>query len=368
MRRSLLYKLFPVPKYLEMPAVGMDISEVSLRFVELVPKGRGLVLGKHGERGIPPGTIAEGGIKDMAVFQDVLRKVRKDFGIGFVHASLSEAHAYLADIEIPAVPLKDLRGSLELQLDQYVPLAPNDLFFDYTILGGEKNGQKSEHIKLGVSVVARDPVLKYIEAFSGAGLTLLSVEVDADALVRAILPPEAVETIMIIEMGRVKTGIYVVTNRMVRFASELDFGAKMVGAMLQKKFPVSIGELSEVLAACYGESAPPPEAVEVLQEFFEQIREQIEKHYMYWNSHHARGGTPSDEKIERIILAGSQSALYGFDEYLSSRLHEPLAIANPWANLSSFRSYIPEISRNDSLRYATAIGLALHPYEQFLKQ
>lgn len=367
MRRSVFYKFFPVPKFLEMPSVGMDISEVSLRFVELVPKGRGLVLGKHGERAIPEGTIAEGAIKDMAVFADVLRKVRKDFGIRFVRASLSEAHAYLADVEIPRVPLRDIRGSLELQIDQYVPLAPNDIFFDYNILDGEKGTQGGTRpLKLGVSVVPRGPVLKYMEAFSSAGLTLLSVEVDADALVRAILPPSALQTTMIIEMGRVKTGIYVVTNRAVRFVSELDFGAKMISAMLEKKLHVPISELSSVLASCYGENIPPPEAREVLNVFFEQVKEEAEKHYVYWNSHHARAQDSAGEKIERIILAGSQSALFGFRGYLSAALREEIEMANPWTNLSSFDEYIPEIGLEDSLRYATAIGLALRPYEQFL--
>lgn len=344
----------------------MDISEVSLRFVELIPKGRGFVLGKHGERPISEGVIAEGEIKNMETFCDVLRKVRKDFGISFVRASLSEAHAYLADIEVPRVPFRDLRASLELQLDQYVPLAPNDLFFDYTIIDGGIPGQKnSPHLKLAVSVVPRSPVLKYIEAFSGAGLTLLSLEVDADALVRAILPPTAMETTMIIEMGRVKTGVYVVKNRVVRFASELDFGAKVVSAGLQKKLSVSIGELSKILASCYGETAPSPEASEVLREFFGELLEEIRKHHMYWNSRHAKEAG-SGEEIERIILAGSQSALYGLPEYLSAGLREQVEMANPWTNLSSFSEYIPEISRENSLRYATAIGLALHPYEPFL--
>lgn len=365
MRRSVFYKFFPVPKYMEMPAVGMDVSEVSLRFVELLPKGRGLVLGKYGERPIPEGTIAEGEIKNMEVFQDVLRKVRKDFGIRFARASLSEAHAYLADIDMPRIPLKELRESIELQLDQHVPLAPSDLFFDYNILNRDLKGP---NMKVGVSVVPKSPVLEYREAFSGAGISLISLEVDADALVRAILPPTAIETTMIIEMGRVKTGIYVVTDRAVRFASELDFGAKMVAASLQKKLSVPIADLSAIIASCYGESSPPPEAAEVLQLFFGQVKEEIEKHYVYWNSRHARDQTSASEKIERIILAGSQSALYGFREYLSAGLRYEIEDANPWVNLSSFSEYIPEISREDSLRYATAIGLALRPYEQFLER
>lgn len=364
MHRSPFYKFFPVPKYLEMPAVGMDISEVSLRFVELVPKGDGFILGKYGERPIPQGAIATGDIKKMDVFEDVLRKARKDFSIGFVRASLSEAHAYLADFETPRVPKRDLRNSIELQMEEHVPLPANDIFFDYINLEKEKKKQ-AENFHIIVSAVPKTPVLQYIEAFAAAGITLLSVEVDADALVRAILSPKDVGTIMIIEMGRVKTGIYIVVDRVVRFVSELDIGAKTVASMLEKNLNISAEEANEMIKNAYGDEAPQREVSEILSVFYSRMKEEVERHYIYWNTHHDLD-LSRPEKIERIVLAGSQSSLAGMAEFLSSAFQEPVSHANPWANVSPFQDYIPEINRNDSLRYATAIGLALHPYERFL--
>jgi hypothetical protein len=34
-------------------------------------------------------------------------------------------------------------------------------------------------------------------------------------------------------------------------------------------------------------------------------------------------------------------------------------LGNPWINITDFKYYIPEIEFEDSLMYATAIGLAL---------
>jgi len=364
MHRSAFYKLFPVPKYLEMPAVGMDISEVSLRFVELVPKGEGFVLGKYGERAIPQGVIASGAVKKMDILTDVLRKARKDFGISFVRASLSEAHAYLAEFETPRVPRRELRGSIELQMEEHIPLPANDIFFDYVNLSDEEK-KRRENFHVIVAAVPKTPVLQYIEAFTAAGLTLLSVEVDADALVRAVLSPNDTEPIMIIEMGRVKTGIYVVVNRTVRFVSELDIGARTVALMIEKNLGASPEEAGEALKNAYGDETPPREIAEIFSLFYSQVKEEVERHYVYWNTHHDLDKT-APERIARIVLAGSQSSLAGLAEYLSSAFREPVSHANPWVNVSPFNDYIPEISRNDSLRYATAVGLALHPYERFL--
>ena len=39
-------ELFPVPKFLAMPAVGIDISDDSIRFVELYDTKKGKILSK----------------------------------------------------------------------------------------------------------------------------------------------------------------------------------------------------------------------------------------------------------------------------------------------------------------------------------
>ena len=58
------FKFFPVPKMLSAPSFGLDISDESLKFAELVSTRRGLRTGRYGEREIPPGVIESGKIKD----------------------------------------------------------------------------------------------------------------------------------------------------------------------------------------------------------------------------------------------------------------------------------------------------------------
>jgi hypothetical protein len=49
---------------------------------------------------------------------------------------------------------------------------------------------------------------------------------------------------------------------------------------------------------------------------------------------------------------------------LTANLKVPVEIANVWTNIiSSFDDKIPSISFNESLKYATAIGLALKGFE-----
>lgn len=359
-KRSLFYNFFPVPKYMEMPALGFDLSEVSLRFAELLPRGRELDLGAFGEYTVPPGAISLGRIQNADSLKDLLRKVKKEHHVKFVRISLPESHVYHVEMEIAKVKKKELRESIELQLEEYVPLKVGEVFFDYDIAEAPK--QKPGVLVVTVSVVPREIVLSYAEVFSSVGLTLLSVEADANALARAVIPEGDPGTFMIIDMGRVKTGVYVIQGGFVRFASDIEIGGKSVVAAIEKNASVSIAEAEALKEKCYNEKAdedPMPEEVKKsLVSIFSDLVEEINKHFVYWHTHKDKNDVPR-EKIEKIILAGTESLLPGFQDYLSGGLHVPVDIANTWTNVFSFDDHIPKISYHDSLRLGTAIGLAL---------
>lgn len=359
-KRSLFYKFFPVPEYMEMHAVGFDLSEVSLRFAELVPRGRELDLGDYGEYPVPPGTISLGCIQNADSLRELLRKVKKEHHVKFVRMSLPESYVYHVEMEIAKVEKKELRESIELQLEEYVPLNVSEVFFDYDI--AETPKQKPGVLVAVVSVVPKEIVLSYADVFASAGLTLLSVDVDANAVARAVIPEGDLGTFMVIDMGRVKTGVYVVHGGFVRFASDIEIGGRSVVSAIEENAGVSTEQAQALKEKCYSESSSeeliPEEVKKSLHAVFFDLAEEINKHFVYWHTHKDKNGA-SREKIEKIILAGTESMLFGFQDYLSSRLRAPVDVANVWTNVFSFDDHIPKMGYHDSLRFSTAIGLAL---------
>jgi type IV pilus assembly protein PilM len=355
-KRSLFYKFFPVPKYMEMHAVGIDLSEVSLRFAELTSRGRAFDLGDYGEYPVPPGVISLGRIQDADSLRELLRKVKKEHQIKFARVSLPESYVYHAEMEIAKVKKKELRESIELQLEEYVPLKASEVFFDYDI--AETSKQRPGILTAVVSVVPKEIVLSYTEVFASVGLTLLSVEVDASALSRAVISEGDPGTFMIIDMGRVKTGVYVIHGGLVRFASDIEIGGRSVVSALEKNLSVSTNEALAWKERCYGEEPLPEEVKKTLVVVFSDIVEEINKHFIYWHTYKDKNGAVR-EKVEKIILAGTESRLFGFQNYLSGGLHVPVDMANIWTNIFSFDEHIPKIGYRESLRFGTAIGLAL---------
>src|SRR3989344_2378499 len=127
-------RFFPIPDFLMPRSFGVDISDESLKFLELTATRRGVEVGRHGERIIPLGIIESGKIKDSKKLEEILLSVKKEEGIKSVRVSLPEEQVYLFRLRLPKEGLTSIRESIELSLEEHIPIAPQDAIFDYELL------------------------------------------------------------------------------------------------------------------------------------------------------------------------------------------------------------------------------------------
>lgn len=337
-----------------MPAVGLDVSDQSIRFVELLPhKGR-YMLGRYGEKKIPLGIMESGKIKDIGGLKKILMSLHDEYKLGLVNVSIPEEQAYLVRMTLPRVEKSELRGSIELQLEEYIPLKPEEAVFDYEIIS-----DNNREYDIEVSALPRAVAESYFGLFENTGLTPLVFEIEAQAIARAVLPRGDTATHMIIDFGETRTGLAVVSDGVVMFASTLDIGGHILNTAIEKAFHVS-GEEAELMKREYGlvKNYADKEFFFTIAQPISILKDEINKHFIYWHTH-PDPGEKERKKINDIILCGGDSNLLGLSDYLSANLKVPVEIANVWVNVNSTNSYIPEITLKDSLRYATAIGLTL---------
>lgn len=354
MKRSKFYRFFPPPQFLQMPAVGLDVSDVSMRFAELIEKRKGFILGRFGERSIPRGVIELGEVKKPDELRAVFSDIRKTYGLEFVSVSLPEEKAYLFELHLPAMKYNDIRGSVDLALEEHVPLKADEAIFDYDII---KEDEAS--ITVSVSVVARSLVDGYLEAFEGSGITPIAFEVEAHSISRSIVPEGDKNTFMTVDFGRTRTGIAIISEGVVQFTSTVLVGGGSLTDIIAKKLKVPYDEAEKIKheKGISGNSMNDDIAL-ALMSTISSLRDEISKHQTYWQEHVDDYGKKR-APIQKIYLCGGDSNLGGFSSYLASGLTIPVELANTMVNINTLDEYIPEISFNDSLRYATAFGLAL---------
>lgn len=353
-----LKRFFPTPGFLSMPSYGLDISDESLKFVELCLTKDGLKLGRHGERKIPAGIIESGRIKDPKKLESILSLLRAEEGLKSVRVSLPEEQIYLYKLEMDKAGVTHVREAIELSLEEHIPIPAQEAIFDYEVLHDDP---KSLHLE--VEAIPKAVIEEYLSVFANSNISVQSFELEAHALARAVVQRGDMDTYLIMDFGEKRTGIFIVSGGLVMFTSTLDVGGVMLTNMIQKTFKVSFEEAEEMKRA-YGlqRNIGNKELFAVLLNGVSILRDEVVKHFLYWHTHKDDEGH-NNPPIKSIILCGGDSNLIGLSDYFSVSMKSKVEMANIWVNMMNIEKQIPDIKFEKALSFAAAVGLALGNFE-----
>lgn len=349
-----LLKYFPAPKLLAMPAVGIEITPEAIRFIELTQTTSGYKIGRFGNIPIVGESIDEDVFPSGDGLKKLLSEVREKNKLSLVSVALPEEKTYIFRAEAPALSPDEIRQSIELKLEEFVPIPPRETVFDYEVID-----KTAERLRINVSAIPHHLVTRYLEFFESAALSPVSFQVSAQAVVNAVVSRGDDAPAIVINLGAEKSGLYLVSHRTVHFTSTVGIGSATLTEAVKKYFAVT-SEEAEKIKEERGLSGGKKNSELFLSvvSSLSVLRDEVEKLAAYWESHIERY---SDQKlkIERIILCGRDAGLDGLPEYFESGLGLRTELANVWVNVFSFDSYIPPIPRKESLSYASVIGLSL---------
>ncbi len=347
-----LLSVFPPPKFLSASAGGIDISSGSVKCVLLNGYGPSITLKSYGETPLPDGVIVGGDIEERDKLVEVLRSFRLRYGIRDAHACLPEKKAYLYKVLVPEKG--NLRAGVEFDFESHVPLPPGEAIFDYEVVR-----RTDEGTIVAVTAYAKRIVTQYASAFQEAGIKLRSLEVEAQALARAVVTPEDKRrVVMMMDFGKKTTRITVAEYGVVVFTATLEIGGDTLTTAVMKLLNIPEKEAEEAKNnRGFIMSADNKNLVDALMSTVSVVKDEVLKHLSYWNN------PPADDMprkpIEKVIICGGNANLRGFPEYLEGSINIPVSIANVWSNAFSLDEYIPHMQFSESLEYATAVGLAI---------
>lgn len=349
--------LLPPPTFMQLPSVGLDISDTSLKYIQFTPKyGRKITyqIERWGDIDIENGVLDRGKVFDVVKLASILKEVRQSIKTPFVRVSLPEERAYIFESTIrPGTPQSEIRSQLEFSLEGQVPISPRDSFFDYDIVA-----EKDNTLTVSVVVYARETIMNYYEACKSAGLTPVAFEVEAQSISRSSLSGYDQDAHMIIDFGKTRTGVGIVYKSSLLYTSTIDIG----GSDLSKSLRNVLGNKpeSELTEIKNTQGLVPQQhdksVYEALLPPMANIKDEIATRLRYW---HSQDKNIKSRPIKSIILCGGSSNLRGVTEYLTETLGVPTFRPDVWQNISFHKDFVPQIERRFSYGYATAIGLAL---------
>lgn len=358
MWRDTFSRFFPTPKFLRPHSFGLDISDESIKFAELVPIRGGVRIGRHGERKIPQGIIVSGKIKDQKGLQEILLSLKKDFNLKSVRVSLPEEQIYLFELKVEKKGVKKLREAIELSLEEHIPMPAQDTIFDYELLKQDDN-----FVNLEVGAIGQAVLKSYLSVFENSRMRVESCELEAQAIARAVIKKGDLDTQMIVDFGQTRTGIFIISRGVVVFTTTFSLGGESLVEMIEKSLNVDHAEALR-LKMEYGlaRHAENKELFPAILNIVSVLRDEIAKHFLYWHTHKEES-EEARPPIKKIILCGGESNLIGLTEYISVSLKTQVELGNVWVNIVDPTRQVPEMSFRQSLSFATVFGLAFGDFE-----
>lgn len=341
--------------FTKIPIYALDISDESFKFLRFADKKNGTVVRDFGEGDIPSGIIESGEIKDIQKFGAILKKTFSQKNIKFVAFSLPEERGFLRTMRISGMSREDAEKSLEFQIEEQIPLPASEVFFEHKILGGEGG-----HFDAVINAFPKAIVESYISAIELAGAFPIYAESELEAAARAVLSKDVYGSSMIVDWGRTRASFSLFENNMLKFTSTIFLGGRLLDDAIARELKISKNEAQKIkFETNIHQSQKSTDVFGVIFPVISSLKDETEKILDYWKSH-----SEKQSAVERIFLSGGDSNLLGLPEYLTEELRIETFLANPWTNVKFPHKYLPSMKMKDSLRFVSAIGLALSARNQ----
>ncbi|RJQ30816.1 hypothetical protein C4572_03580 [Candidatus Parcubacteria bacterium] len=349
--------VLPPPDYLTMPVFCVDLSDRSLKYIELGRrKGTPAIL-NYGIFPVESGVVERGVIKEKDKLVALLRNLRGKIKTKYIVASLPEEKVFLSLIKFPVTDEENLREALALQLDEHIPMPAKDAIFDFDIIKGRKK-ETDKFFHINLAAFERSFVESYRDVFVEAGFMPLAFEMEAQAFARSVVPRDEEENVMVIDFGRTRATFAIVNEAKVQFAITVAVSGEEIEKAFMENLNIDRSQVEKAKREIGFRRQKGNEKIfDAILPTVSAIKEEAARHADYWESHHE--ANEEKVKISKFILCGGESTLAGLPEFLSYQLKKKVELGDPWTNVLSFDDHIPEIERKDSLAYSTVIGLAL---------
>jgi len=337
--------------------LGIDIGTTSIKVVEISRKVGGIemtgygILEKYGHLERINDAVQTPTLKLLEettalLIKDLLKKSK--IKSREVLMSLPNFLGFTTMVEMPYMPIKDLKKAIKFQAEQYIPMPIKDITLDWQIL--EETPQKITLILIAVPV---ESIQRYIKTAELANLNLKNLELEATAICRLFGLKEK-KPILIIDIGGRVTSLMIMDEGKLRSLFYVELGGGDLTQVIANA--LSINPLrAEQLKKTYGFNLNFQQGIDllrVLDPLLERVSREGEK---IINTYFLK----TKRKVEKIFLIGGGANMIGIDNYFAHRLGIPAFIADPFSfQLIDYRPDLAPVIRDIGtiLTVACALG------------
>lgn len=375
----------PTPLFYQSKSIfGVDIGQASVKITQLRQhSGVAEVVG-YGYSQFDPAATDKGSVVKPEIIAATIKTLLEKQLVGKISTdrivgSLPISHTYTRLVSLPELKDEDLEDAIKLEIEQYIPVSIDDLYFVWHKISASHEPAPKHHLDVKaflkkdlktkkparvasghtlVLVVAapKHIVDSYLKVFERLSLNTMAIEPTVFANLRALnFTYPSKQPRVVIDFGSHSSDI-AIYDGVVRLVSTVDTGGDHITNQIMKTLNLS-REQAEKVKAHYGiaKSRWQAKLANGLQPILSDFANEVQKTMRYYHDHH-RGNS----NIANIIMVGGGANMPGLVNFLTHLTGVEVVVANPWEKLK-FNSLQPPYGSETSL-YTTAVGLALKEF------
>ncbi len=347
---------------------GIDLSDLSIKIVNLKKAGDEFALASFCRQEIPEGAIDQGEIKKeedlIGTIKEAVKNIKGEpLKTRYCIVSLPETVSFVRMVKMPLMNKEELAEAIKWELEAQIPLSREEIYYDWQIIEQSPSVSlvhQADHLDVLIGVLPKKTVEPYLEVLKKAGLRPSIFEIEPVAPARALLKDGlAPEPLMTIAFGAKRTSLLIFSGQTIFFTTSLPFSNNSVIENLSEKLNIGKDQALKIkLETGLNFGQPQSDVFRALEPSLNELAQKIQSYVDFYQEHiPVPDGAKS--KISKILLCGGGANLDGLPEFLSNNLKMAIEIGNPWINIFKKPKEISGLPPSESLAYTTALGLAL---------
>ena len=351
--------------FFKKPTLGLDLSDLSLKIVQLKRKKQGLPLVNFVKEDIPAGFIKGGEIKKekelTVILKGALKKIKGEFPQRKqVICNLPEEKVFIRIIQLPLMEEEELGQAVKWEAEAHIPLSIDEVYLDWQII--ERPDGHLDHHNILIAAAPRFLVDSYLSFLKKSGLEPIALEPESVAVVRSLIKPNDFRPTVIVDLGANGTNLVIFSASAICFTSHIAISGQFFNQAIMKNLAVD-GKQANQLKIEIGLDKKEEKVYQALEPLADNLAKQIKDYITFYHGQAAHLFGP-DGVISRVLLCGGDSLLLNLPSYLEEKLNLPVELGNPLINISppgerKSSARPPLLSKKEALTHTTALGLAL---------
>jgi type IV pilus assembly protein PilM len=346
--------------------VGLKIGASSLSAAAVEVNGAARLV-QVAREPIPRGIVAGGEVKDVAALTEALKFFFKRHGlskrnvrVGIANNRIGVRTIELTGIEDP----KQIANAVRFRAQEALPIPIDQALLDYQVLSEtQEEGQSKKRVLLVVAY--RELVDGYSHACRAAGIRLAGVDLEAFALLRALMAPEEQSgeksALVAVSMGSERSTLGVSDGQSCEFARVIEWGGMHLTVALSRALNIDV-EAAELLKSNVSlEGADVPAGLtaeqtalarQALDSALQGFSRELVSSLQFYQSQ------PDSLGIREVVLAGGSAQLTGLAPALQRLVGVNVRVGDPLVGISIGKK-IKGGTPDASLAVPIGLGMAL---------